>query len=68
MYMYATQENSVFVNLYIASNSAVKLGENEIELDQATEYPWEGKVKLTVTPQKPANFALKLRIPGWAEN
>lgn len=54
--------------MYIASNSAVKLGENEIELDQATEYPWEGKVQLTVTPQKPAHFALKLRIPGWAEN
>lgn len=68
MYMYATQENSVFVNLYIASNSTVKLGENEIELDQATEYPWEGKVKLTITPQKPVDFALKLRIPGWAEN
>lgn len=68
MYMYATQENSVFVNLYIGSNSKVKLNDNEIELDQATEYPWDGAVKLTVKPQTPASFALKLRIPGWAEN
>lgn len=68
MYMYATQENSVFVNLYIGSNSKVKLNDNEIELDQATEYPWDGAVKLTVKPQTPASFALKLRIPGWADN
>lgn len=68
MYMYATQENSVFVNLYIGSNSSIRLGNNKIELEQATEYPWDGKVKLTLHPDTPASFALKLRIPGWAEN
>jgi DUF1680 family protein len=33
-----------------------------------TNYPWEGRVKLTVSPAKPVAYALHLRIPGWAKN
>lgn len=66
-YMYATQENSIFVNLYIASHSTIGLPEDTVRLDQETGYPWDGTVKLTVHPTKPSNFALKLRVPGWAQ-
>jgi hypothetical protein len=31
-------------------------------------YPWEGRVSLTVRTLKPANFRMKIRIPGWARN
>lgn len=67
-YMYATQDNSLFVNLYIASNSAMALNGDTIQLVQTTGYPWEGTVRLTVSPQRENNFSLKLRIPGWAGN
>src|SRR5581483_9009630 len=29
-------------------------------------YPWEGTVKLTVSPAEPKEFTLFARIPGWA--
>lgn len=64
-YMYAIQEKSLFVNLYVASNSTIELAGNRIGLAQTTDYPWDGAIKLTVTPEQPAPFALKLRIPGW---
>lgn len=67
-YMYATQENSLFVNLYIASHSTVGLPGDTIGIDQETDYPWNGTVKLTLHPTKPSSFALKLRVPGWASD
>lgn len=38
----------------------------KINLTQITRYPWEGKIKIIVNPEKPAEFAVKIRIPGWA--
>ncbi|MFA6768990.1 MAG: glycoside hydrolase family 127 protein, partial [Parabacteroides sp.] len=66
-YMYATQEDGIFVNLYAASNSQIALGKKNVRIEQSTDYPWNGMVKLTVNPEKSSVFALKLRIPGWAD-
>jgi DUF1680 family protein len=33
---------------------------------QTTQYPWEGKVELHVTAEKPREFTLHLHVPGWA--
>lgn len=35
-------------------------------LDQETDYPYAGTVKLTVNPTKTAAFPLELRIPRWS--
>ena len=35
---------------------------------QETRYPWDGAVTITVTPDQPRTFPIKLRIPGWARN
>lgn len=68
-YVYATQGNSVFVNLYVQSYSEIKLPENvNVKLNQTTEYPWKGEIVLSVNPSKSTRFALNLRIPGWAKN
>src|SRR5262249_54877506 len=39
-----------------------------VKLQQDTRYPWDGAVKLTVTPLKSSKFNLNLRIPGWARD
>ncbi|MFT3753275.1 MAG: glycoside hydrolase family 127 protein [Paludibacter sp.] len=67
-YVYAVDENSAFVNLYVAGNSKLTLANNEIQLIQKTSYPWNGDVEITVNPAKPRQFTLNLRIPGWARN
>jgi len=66
-YLYATSPNGVWVNLYAASEAAVKLNGKEIKLIQETDYPWSGQVKLTINPASPATFDVNLRIPGWCE-
>lgn len=67
-YMYATQGNSLYVNLYVGSESQVALANDTVTLVQDTEYPWDGLVKLTVSPRKASSFSLKLRIPSWTGN
>ncbi len=68
-YVYATGAGGIFVNLYVAGKAKVVLGDgnakNVVTLTQKTNYPWDGDVRLTVEPQQPGEFALRLRIPGW---
>src|SRR5215471_5247257 len=65
-YIYAQQGDTVFVNLYAAGTADIKLDNGpRITLTQQTRYPWDGKVKLTVSPDKAGKFALNIRIPGW---
>jgi len=56
------------VNLYVGSESRVALANDTVTLVQNTEYPWDGLVKLTVSPRKASSFSLKLRIPSWTGN
>jgi hypothetical protein len=37
-----------------------------LKLSQQTDYPWDGRVRLAVTPDQASEFAVCLRIPGWA--
>jgi hypothetical protein len=67
-YMYATQGNDIMVNLYIQSTASIETENNKVTLKQTTDYPWDGTVVFTVTPEQEQEFALRLRIPGWAEN
>ena len=67
-YMYAVQQNILFVNLYCQSTAHVVVEKNKIELKQISAYPWDGKITLVVNPTKTLKLKIKLRIPGWAEN
>lgn len=64
-YLYAVRDNELFVNLFVGSRATVRVGERTVKLTQQTRYPWEGTVRLTVAPEKPAEFTVKVRIPGW---
>ena len=64
-YVYAVGRDGVFVNLYVAGMAKIFLNDNRVTLAQETKYPWEGDVVLSVEPQKPAEFTIHLRIPGW---
>lgn len=66
-YMYTVHKNDVFVNMYIESEGKVNVGGTEVSLNQETNYPWNGSVKLSVDPAETKEFTLKIRIPGWVK-
>ncbi len=67
-YVYANSANDLYVNLFMANSADIKLTNGDVHITQATEYPWAGKVKMTIDPKKATAFALHIRIPGWAVN
>jgi DUF1680 family protein len=67
-YLYTTAHNSLYVNLYAGSTAKVNISDIPIEIIQKTKYPWEGKVEITVNPEKSTKFNIHIRIPGWAQN
>jgi DUF1680 family protein len=65
---YSLSKNGVAVNLYGGNQLNTKLLDgSEIKLKQDTDYPWDGKVKITIKSCKKAPFEVMLRIPEWAQ-
>ena len=64
-YICSTGADEVAVHLYIASEARVDLDGKAVVLTQTTNYPWSGAVTVAVAPEAPAEFALRLRVPGW---
>jgi DUF1680 family protein len=67
-YIYAKSSDAIWVNLFVGSNTTVGLGQNQVQIEQQTNYPWKGAVRLAVSPAKKKRFTLNLRIPGWVTN
>ncbi len=68
-YIYAQGDNALYVNLFAQSSSTVQLNKKlPVTISQETQYPWDGQIKISVSLEKTSQFALCLRIPGWAEN
>lgn len=40
----------------------------QVGITQATDYPWNGVVKITVLPEQTTEFTLSMRIPGWSRD
>lgn len=63
-YMYAKQGSDIYVNLFIQGTATI----DKTVLSQTTEYPWDGKVTINVDKTSGKQYAIKVRIPGWAQN
>ncbi|MSU28198.1 MAG: glycoside hydrolase family 127 protein [Pedosphaera sp.] len=66
---YAKSSGALWVNLYGGSEWRTEVAPGVfVKLAQETAYPWNGRVRLAVSPSKAAEFSVKLRIPGWAKS
>jgi DUF1680 family protein len=68
-YVYATEGDTIFVNLFIGGRARVETNGRRVLLVQNTRYPWDGTVRITVDPEGGSDeFEVAVRIPGWARN
>ncbi len=64
-YVYATDEKTIFTNLYVENEANIDFQGQKIQVIQKTNYPWNGDVEITINPAQNGIFNLALRIPGW---
>ncbi len=64
-WMYARGPDSIYVNLFAGSAVTVEnVAGTDVEIVQATDYPWTEKVTLSVSPKSPKRFSLRIRVPN----
>lgn len=63
-FIYTHHSDSLFVNLFIASELDWK--DNGIKIKQETQFPDEEQTVLTVSAPTPTRFKLLIRHPGWS--
>ncbi|MFO1487935.1 MAG: glycoside hydrolase family 127 protein [Verrucomicrobiota bacterium] len=67
-YAYGKSPDTIWVNLYGGSEFKTDVQGAPVRLEQQTEYPWNGRVRIKILEAPAREFALKLRIPGWAKS
>jgi uncharacterized protein len=67
-YVYAKQDDKLFVNLFVSSRASINMPGGKLEVSQVNNYPWEGDLQFEISGQSDAKFSLMIRIPGWALN
>ncbi|MBN1456459.1 MAG: glycoside hydrolase family 127 protein [Sedimentisphaerales bacterium] len=67
-YIYAHQDDSLYVNLFIAGTADIEMDKTSVKVTQQTDYPWDGKITIKIDPKAAKKFAVNIRIPGWAAN
>lgn len=62
---YVKSDDAIYTNLFIGSKIMVEnVAGTDVEMVQKTDYPWHGKVTITVNPKKSKRFAVHVRIPN----
>lgn len=62
---YVKGDRGLYVNLFIGSTIKIdKVAGTDIEMVQKTDYPWSGKISLTVNPEVSKEFTLFIRVPN----
>ena len=65
-YIYSTSPEGLWVHFYQSNELNWHLENGTaIQIKQATKYPWENKVDITLNPESKQEFSLFVRIPAW---
>ncbi len=67
-YMYCIGEKGLYINMYGGNVLNTELHDGtKIKLEQTTNYPWDGKIVITIKEATSNVVNIFLRIPGWSK-
>jgi hypothetical protein len=68
-YLYAHSGDNLYVNLFASNHANIEMPNGSIRIRQETDYPWDGKVRITVDASSVIEkLTLNIRVPGWGQN
>jgi len=66
--MYSFDSDNIFLTLYASSSTEIEMANDQkVEIQQFTNYPFNGRIELIINPETDKKFKLHLRIPTWAQ-
>jgi DUF1680 family protein len=67
-YVASVAPGELSLHLYGQSRLTATIDGIDVQLRQATQFPWGCRVEIEVDAGQPAHFALRLRNPGWSNS
>jgi len=76
-YAYSFEKDTLYVLHYMPSKVSLNFKDNKfalvdnksgtdiVQLEQLTNYPWDGEITLRINTDKPKTFCMAVRIPDW---
>lgn len=65
---YASIDGGLIAVVYGPCTVNTEVKNTKIRIVEETNYPFNGKIKLTISLDRDTEFPLQFRIPGWAKN
>jgi DUF1680 family protein len=67
-YFLSTVTDGIAFHLYGGISSTVEIAGKAVAVRETSTYPWSGAIAIAIEPTAPAEFDVKLRIPGWCKS
>ncbi|PWS29565.1 ATP-binding protein [Pedobacter yonginense] len=68
-YAYSTSEKGLWFNLYGGNTLNTQLADgSKISLEEITNYPWDGSIKIYIKSTANKAYSMFFRIPGWTHD
>jgi DUF1680 family protein len=62
---YGATGDRIAVHLFLAGEARLELAGVPVRLRVETDMPWDGRVVITVEPERPVAGTIAVRLPGW---
>ncbi|WP_208589775.1 glycoside hydrolase family 127 protein [Gracilibacillus suaedae] len=66
-YIYSANQKELYVHLYISGETEFIMDGELVNVEQQSNYPWDGNINFRLDLKKPTSFTLALRIPSWCK-
>ena len=64
-YYYGLAETEIAIHLYGGATTTLPVAGGEVTLSESSDYPWDGRIRIEVSPKGTGRFTLSPRIPAW---
>ena len=67
-YMYCKSDKGLYINMYGGSKLSTTISDGSmIQLEQISNYPWDGNIKIAISKAPAHPLPIFMRIPGWCK-